>query len=149
MKLVVGVLRDFKAVGCLATELIDQGCLADQLTFLADHTPAPDITELQRPSLYRLLQAEALLVWAIREPEYYNHGIRDHRVVQRETMARIERFDSYRASSQQLSTDRYLLRHQPLVLLHLQNRSSAALQLVKCLVKHSQDRVQMIDMPNW
>jgi len=149
MKLVVGVLPDFKAVGGLARQLMAQGCLADQLTFLADHAPGADVSALQRPSLYLLLQKDALMIWAIREPEYYNRGIRDHRVLSRETIGRIERFDRYHASSPQLSTDRYLLRHKPLALLHLQNRSSAALEQVKWLVRYSQDRVQMIDMPNW
>lgn len=149
MKLVVGALRDFKSAGSLATELIVRGCLADQLTFISNHTPSPDIPKLRDPSLYRLHEGDGIRVWAIREPKFYNRGIRDHRILEKEAIARMERFDSYRTSSQQLSTDRYLLRHQPLVLLHIQDRSAAALELVKCLVKYSQDRVQMIDLPNW
>jgi hypothetical protein len=149
VKLVVGDLADLNATELLANELIDLGCLADQFVFLTNRSPVFAKRERSGPSLYQVHKIESLLVLAVREPKYYNGGLKDHRVIKREAAARIMQFDHYNQESPSLSIDRNLLRNRPLILLHLHNRSDEALAQVKSLVKFSQNQVRVIDIPNW
>lgn len=148
VKLVVGDLTDLKSAELLASELIDKDSLADQYVFLTNRAPVFAETRHSKPSSYQVHEVESLFLSTVREPEYYNSGLKEHRIIKREATASVILFDYYKGESPNLSMDGNLLRNWPLMLLHLHDRPDEALAQVKCLVKFSQNRGRLIDLPN-
>lgn len=149
MKLVVGALQDFLTTGLLAYQLIELGCVADQLIFFTQGTHCLDTVKNYKPSLCQIYKEGANTIWSIREPEYYSCGIRDNRMIKWNSQERIKRFEQYQLDNPLTSGGSIFSSERPLALLHLHNRSEESLAQIKCVVKCSQDRVQIIDYPNW
>ncbi|MFT6301084.1 MAG: hypothetical protein ACI9XK_001674 [Granulosicoccus sp.] len=149
MKLVVGVLQDFNTAGVLACQLIELRCVADQIIFLTELAASSDSVDNYKPSLCQIYQEGQNAIWAMKEPEYYSCGIRDNRMISWNSRERIKRFEQFQLDNPYTSDDGILSPQHPLALLHLHNRSEESLALIKCVVKFSRDRVQIIDYPNW
>jgi hypothetical protein len=149
MKLVVGALQDFNTAGQLACQLIELGCVADQFIFLSQGAPSTYANKSDEPSLCQIYQESENVIWAIREPEYYSCGIRDNRMIKWDSRERIKRFEQYQLDKPRTSDDSIFSSQRPLALLHLHNRSEESLVQIKCVVRCSHDRVQIIDYPNW
>jgi hypothetical protein len=149
MKLVVGALQDFNMADVLAFQLIEHGSVADQIIFMTKWAPSSDLVENHKLTLCQVCQEGENTIWGIREPEYYSCGIRDNRMISLNSRERIKRFEQYQLDKPLTSGDSNFSRQQPLALLHLYNRSEESLAQIKCVVKCSRDRVQIIDYPNW
>ncbi|MFT5046771.1 MAG: hypothetical protein ACI8UP_003751 [Porticoccaceae bacterium] len=149
MKLVLGALQDFNTAGQLACQLIVLGCVADQFIFLSQGVPLLDSNKNDEPCLCQIYQEGENVIWAIREPEYYSCGIRDNRMIKWNSRERIKRFEQYQLDKPLTSDGSIFSSQHPLALLHLHNRSEESLAQIKCVVRCSQDRVQIIDYPNW